>query len=738
MRARILGFGLAALVGCGKDDESAPPPTVGTIEISPSSPTLPAGATLQLAATLKDADGNVLSSRTVTWASTVPGVADVSTGGLLGAHAAGQATISATADGVSGTTAVTVLTSVVSVVVAPTPAAVAPTRVVQLTAVLRDEAGDILADRAIAWSSSAPAIATVDADGLVTGVTAGTATITATAEGVLGNSVVVVDPAAAVATVEVAPPAVIVSQHGTVQLTATARNAANEVLLGHPVQWASGDDGKVSISSTGLVEGLAVGGPITVTAAAEGIFGTALVTITAPAVASVTLTPGDLTFVPGGALHFVAQVRDISGNILTDRTVAWSSSAPSVVSIGTALPFDPDAGYPVTVTGLSEGSSTLTATVDGVSGDATLTVQRVSFASVSVGHTLTCALDTGGRAFCWGTGGTGELGAGDIPGLDGNQDAPLLAQPSLVFSAVSVGGGSPCGLAVSGEGWCWGAALFGGLGVDPLPGACNPNLPLTPCSTQAVTVAGGLAFTRLTAGGTDTCALTSGGAAYCWGANHWGQIGNAASSICASYPCNLTPTQVVGGHLFEEIAVGLLHACGRIADGSVYCWGKNTDGQLGNPAAGESSGTPILVAGGIAFAHVTAGGNHTCGLDGNGTAYCWGSNIFGELGTGSSSQSAGSPQAVFGGITFTSITASIYTTCGTASSGARCWGSGDYGTLGTGSLSSSSIPALVSGGHDFTTLSAGSYRTCGITGGGRLLCWPAGDVLTPVEVIGQL
>ena len=153
MRARILGFGLAALVGCGKDDESAPPPTVGTIEISPSSPTLPAGATLRLAATLKDADGNVLSSRTVTWASTVPGVADVSTGGLLGAHAAGQATISATADGVSGTTAVTVLTSVVSVVVAPTPAAVAQTRVVQFTAVLRDEAGDILADRAIAWTS---------------------------------------------------------------------------------------------------------------------------------------------------------------------------------------------------------------------------------------------------------------------------------------------------------------------------------------------------------------------------------------------------------------------------------------------------------------------------------------------------------------------------------------------------------------------------------------------------------
>src|SRR6478736_6466137 len=98
MRPRILGLGLAVLVGCGKDDGSAPPPTVGTVEISPSSPSLPAGATLQLAATLKDADGNVLSSRTVTWASAVPGVADVSAGGLLGAHVAGQATISATAD----------------------------------------------------------------------------------------------------------------------------------------------------------------------------------------------------------------------------------------------------------------------------------------------------------------------------------------------------------------------------------------------------------------------------------------------------------------------------------------------------------------------------------------------------------------------------------------------------------------------------------------------------------------
>ena len=172
---------------------------VATVGVSPGAPSVVIGGTAQLAAALRDANGNPLSGRTVTWATSNGGVATVTATGLVAGVAVGSATITATSEGKSGTATVTVTSlpppppaPVASVVVSPASASVPVGATVQLTASLKDASGNVLTGRTIAWGTSAAGVATVSASGLVTGSAAGTATITATSEGKSGTALIVV------------------------------------------------------------------------------------------------------------------------------------------------------------------------------------------------------------------------------------------------------------------------------------------------------------------------------------------------------------------------------------------------------------------------------------------------------------------------------------------------------------------------------------------------------------------
>jgi len=402
----------------------------------------------------------------------------------------------------------------------------------------------------------------------------------------------------------------------------------------------------------------------------------------------------------------------------------------------------------VTVTGASEGSATLTATVDGVSASVTLTLRRVALDTVAGGGQTRCGLSSAGEAFCWGRADVGQLGVGFYPSLTAVQPTPLLAQPGLAFSSLSVGAGHTCGLSASGAAYCWGAALFGQLGSGALPEPCNPKDALNSCSVDALPVSGGVTFTALSVGGGHTCGLAAGGVAYCWGANHQGQLGHPSAQSCSGYPCSLDPAPVTGGLAFTTIAAGGVHTCGLTTAGATYCWGSNADGQLGNPAAGQGSEAPIQVSGGFTFTRLSAGPAHTCALTAGGAAYCWGSNFHGEVGSGSAVVSTPSPLPVFGGFIFSTVTAGSTingygATCGVTSLGARCWGSGAGGTLGNGSTEDSNIPALVAGSLGFAAIAP----SCGIIAAGRVYCWGSGpsvgsgsadaETAVPVEVIGQ-
>jgi alpha-tubulin suppressor-like RCC1 family protein len=272
-----------------------------------------------------------------------------------------------------------------------------------------------------------------------------------------------------------------------------------------------------------------------------------------------------------------------------------------------------------------------------------------------------------------------------------------------------------------------------------------------------VPVAGGLTFSALSSGFDHTCGLTPGGAAYCWGANDLGQLGNNRSTTAAPF----VPVGVVGGLTFSSLSSGATHTCALTAGGAAYCWGFNGNGQLGNNSTTDSP-VPVAVAGGLTFSSIGMGDYHTCGVTTTGAAYCWGLNIYGQLGNGATTgpQQCNSsnfgpapcspaPGAVAGGLAFTSVSGGFDHACGLTPQGAAfCWGRNDAGQLGTGTSADSYAPVPVVGGLAFSSLSAGGNSSCGLTTGRLAYCWggnafgqlgngSTGSSAVPVKVAGQ-
>jgi uncharacterized protein YjdB len=256
---------------------------VASVTVAPASATVSVGSTQQLTATTRDAGGNVLTGRAVTWSSSNTSVATVSASGLVTAQAGGTATITATSEGKSGTASITVngSSAVATVGVAPATATVAVGGTRQYTATLRDAQGNVLTGRTVTWSSSNTAVATVSASGLVTAQAGGTATITATSEGKSGSASITVNGSSAVATVTVEPASVSIPLGSNRQLTATPRDAQGNALSGRTVTWTSSNELVATVSGDGVVTGRLVGSA-TITATSEGRSGTASVTVVVP------------------------------------------------------------------------------------------------------------------------------------------------------------------------------------------------------------------------------------------------------------------------------------------------------------------------------------------------------------------------------------------------------------------------------------------------------------------------
>jgi uncharacterized protein YjdB len=345
---------------------------VARVAVAPATSSITVGATQQLTATATDAAGATITGRVVAWSSRDPGVAVVSSTGQVTGIAPGSATIVAAIDGQSATATVTVrAVPVAAVRVTPDNTSVGVGGTVRLGAVVTDAAGNTLAGRAVSFASNNSGVARVADDGTVTGVSAGTATITATSEGVNGTATVRVTatpPATvAVASVRVTPGAASVPASASVQLAAEPRDANGNVLSGRAVAWSSSDQNVATVTSDGRVIGVNPGNA-TVRATSEGVTGSATITVTA----TVRVSPSAVSVRDRGNTNRTAQLvaTDHNGRVLSSTEVTWSSSNTGIASVSTN-------GL---VRGESSGSGTATATITvtyrGATATATVTVTR--------------------------------------------------------------------------------------------------------------------------------------------------------------------------------------------------------------------------------------------------------------------------------------------------------------------------------------------------------------------------
>ncbi len=320
---------------------------------------------------------------------------------------------------------------------------------------------------------------------------------------------------------------------------------------------------------------------------------------------------------------------------------------------------------------------------------------------------------------CWGRGAEGQLGIGVTP--PDTIPAQVTGAPAFVLL---VGGAShTCGLDADAVAYCWGSNAQGQLGVTTELEQC----PL-PCATRPRLVEGNLRFQTLTAGTRHTCGITTTGSAYCWGLNDLGQLGTTATQdLCASIPCAVLPVAVESARSFTSITAGISHTCALESGGAAFCWGfqaGTTEGGNRNP---QFRPAVVGVPGGIDFQQISAGGRHTCGVTSSGAAYCWGIDA---LGAGSTPLESDGPVAVGGGHRFKAVYSASTTSCGLDPGGAAyCWGPNSSGAVGTepvGSTVRFDLPTPVSGGHRFTSLVAGQQTYCGRTMADDIVCWGRG------------
>lgn len=280
--------------------------------------------------------------------------------------------------------------------------------------------------------------------------------------------------------------------------------------------------------------------------------------------------------------------------------------------------------------------------------------------------------------------------------------------PTLRFTAVSAGGEHTCAISDDGTTYCWGAGENGQLGHGRSSGSFQP-----------VAVAGGLAFTVIAAGGSHTCALDVSGQAFCWGDNGSGQTGTDPATGVLN-----EPHSVSGALRFTYISAGQAHTCGIAEDGTAYCWGQNTHGQLGDGTTTDRS-TPTAVLG-FRFVQLDAGAGHTCAVAGNGIGYCWGLNDFGQLGNGTR-VNAPAPQRLTGRRRFLQVSAGATHSCGIVRRvDAVCWGSNLFGELGNTAYDiGAARPVAVYGRRGFSAVDVGAHYGCGIVD--QTWCWGRGE-----------
>jgi len=340
--------------------------------------TLNVGQTADFTATANWSNGTstVPYDSSVTWTTNLPNVATVNSAGVVTAVAAGSAILTASANGLNTTAAITVSTSsptLTSITLNPISSALNIGQTVDIAATghLSNGTTDSPYDTRVTWTSSAPAVATVDSIGVVTAQTAGTTTITASASGVSGTATITVNAGPTVTSISLDPASATLNVGQTVDITSTANwsNGTSTVPYDSNLAWTSSAPSVATVNAGGVVTAVAAGST-TITARLGSVSRTAAITVsaTAPTLTSITLNPTTATGSAGQTMDITATGHFSDGSVVTpyDAQVAWASSAPTVATVNAS-------GF---VTAVWRGTALITATKGALSATCTVTVNQ--------------------------------------------------------------------------------------------------------------------------------------------------------------------------------------------------------------------------------------------------------------------------------------------------------------------------------------------------------------------------
>ena len=339
----------------------------------------------------------------------------------------------------------------------------------------------------------------------------------------------------------------------------------------------------------------------------------------------------------------------------------------------------------------------------------------IVMASIATGGAHTCAVSgrgsgvPNGTVYCWGRNVEGQLGIGTTsqsgrvlparvrsPAPDGLESA----EEEVPFFYLTAGLDYTCGRSIHQELYCWGGGPVGGGNLRP------------------ARVGDGRGWDLLDGGRGHVCAIDSGDRLHCWGANESGQVGVAGSASVGH------PTQVSGGP-WAQVSAGGHHTCALTVEGVVWCWGANESGQVGGGAPASGTSVPVAVAPERRFVDITTGDAHSCAVDEDGSAWCWGDNDRGQLGRSLLVVSSPDPGLVEGAPPFRSVGGGERHTCAaTRDLVAWCWGDNRAGQLGLDGTEAAPrmSPVPVRTSHRFAELSGGTSHTCAIENA-RGWCW---------------
>ncbi len=361
---------------------------------------------------------------------------------------------------------------------------------------------------------------------------------------------------------------------------------------------------------------------------------------------------------------------------------------------------------------------------DGALGDGSITVRTGSVAvdgldsgvtHITAGTYHNCALAAGGVLKCWGKNNTGQVGNDAV--------AAAVTRPvnvmnlTIPVAEVAAGMEHTCVRASANRVHCWGGNAYGRSSFGDTQSVLSVLRP-QPVSGLPSPLA------RLSLRGNTACGATRQGTVSCWGNNSAGQIGDALTLSNADLIQQAGPRDVVDLDNVTDVAAGGLHACALRADRTVWCWGSNAYGQLGDQTALQRR-RPVQVVGIVDAVQIAAGPSYTCARTAPGAVWCWGLNDNGQLGIGSTSNSLQAVRAVGLEQNVVDISLGHSHACAARNDGkVLCWGLNGNGQLGDGTTTQRTVPTLVNDAFgNYVAVAAAASHSCGLTVGGQPKCW---------------